>query len=49
MYREKADLECDDPTARREDLKIADDWVDKMLATKKTKAEKTLPSLPNRQ
>jgi tetratricopeptide (TPR) repeat protein len=44
MYREKADLQCDDPDARREDLKIADDWVDKNLATKKAKAEKAGPS-----
>jgi hypothetical protein len=41
MYREKADLECDDLTARAEDLKVADDWVDKTLAVKKAKAEKT--------
>jgi tetratricopeptide (TPR) repeat protein len=38
VYREKADLECDDPAARRHDLKTADDWVDKTLAIKKTKA-----------
>ncbi|HKN35849.1 MAG TPA: tetratricopeptide repeat protein [Terriglobales bacterium] len=40
MYREKADLECDDPQARAADLKTADDWVDKTMATKKAKAEK---------
>ena len=40
MYREKADLECDDPGARSEDLKTADEWVDKTLAIKKAKAEK---------
>jgi tetratricopeptide (TPR) repeat protein len=40
MYREKADVECDDPAARAEDLKTADSWVDKTLATKKAKAEK---------
>src|SRR5438105_5055828 len=40
MYREKADLECDDPAARAADLKTADDWVDKTMATKKAKAEK---------
>jgi tetratricopeptide (TPR) repeat protein len=40
MYREKADLECDNPVAREEDLKTADRWVDKTLATKKAKAEK---------
>ena len=40
MHREKADVECDDPAARAEDLKTADSWVDKTLATKKAKAEK---------
>ena len=40
MYREKADVECDDLAARAEDLKTADAWVDKTLATKKAKAEK---------
>jgi len=40
MYREKADVECDDPAARAADLKAADEWVDKTMATKKTKAEK---------
>ena len=40
MYREKADVECDDLAARAADLKTADDWVDKTMATKKAKAEK---------
>jgi len=40
MYREKADLECEDPAARAADLKTADEWVDKTMATKKAKAEK---------
>jgi len=40
LYREKADVECDDPAARAADLKAADDWVDKTMATKKAKAEK---------
>ena len=40
MYRERADVECDDLAARAEDLKTADGWVDKTLATKKAKAEK---------
>ncbi|HEX6505380.1 MAG TPA: tetratricopeptide repeat protein [Terriglobales bacterium] len=40
MYREKADVECDDPAARSADLKSADDWVDKTMATKKEKAAK---------
>jgi len=33
-------LECGDPDARAADLKTADDWVDKTMATKKAKAEK---------
>lgn len=40
MYREKADVECNDPSARAEDLKTADQWVDKTLAVKKAKGEK---------
>jgi len=40
MYREKADTECDDPASRAADLKTADEWVDKTMATKKAKAEK---------
>src|SRR6516165_8047374 len=44
LYRERADLECDNPDARKADLKSADDWVDKTMATKKAKAEKAGPS-----
>src|SRR5215467_13141094 len=40
LYREKADRECDEPDARAADLKTADEWVDKVLAAKKAKAEK---------
>jgi tetratricopeptide (TPR) repeat protein len=40
MYREKADVECDDLAARAEDLKTADHWVDETLRVKKVKAEK---------
>jgi tetratricopeptide (TPR) repeat protein len=40
MYRERADLECDDLETRQADLKTADEWVDKTMATKKAKAEK---------
>jgi len=40
LYREKADYECDDPAARETDLKLADEWVDRTMATKKAKAEK---------
>jgi len=40
MYREKADVECDDLEARAADLKTADHWVDETLRVKKEKAEK---------
>ena len=40
LYRERADLQCDDPAAHAADLKTADEWVDKTMATKKAKAEK---------
>jgi tetratricopeptide (TPR) repeat protein len=40
VYREKADLECDNQIARDEDLKTADHWVDETLRVRKTKAEK---------
>lgn len=40
LYREKADLECGDPEARKQDLATADDWVKKTMETKKVKAEK---------
>jgi tetratricopeptide (TPR) repeat protein len=39
MYRERADVQCDDPGAHRADLKTADNWVDKTMGTKKIKAE----------
>jgi len=41
MYRERADIQCDDPAAREEDLMTADQWVDKTMATKKAKAVKS--------
>ena len=40
MYRERADVQCNDPASRAADLKTADEWVDKTLAVKKAKAEK---------
>jgi len=40
MYRERADVECDDLAARAEDLKTADHWVDETLKAKKEKADK---------
>ena len=44
MYREKADVECDDLSQRAEDLKTADHWVDETLRVKKAKAEKAAQS-----
>jgi tetratricopeptide (TPR) repeat protein len=44
LYRQRAEYECDNPDARKADLKSADDWVDKTMATKKAKAEKAGPS-----
>jgi tetratricopeptide (TPR) repeat protein len=41
MYREKGDRECDQPEQRAADLKAADEWVDKAMAAKKAKAEKS--------
>jgi tetratricopeptide (TPR) repeat protein len=40
LYRERADLQCDESAAHAADLKTADDWVDKTMAVKKIKAEK---------
>ena len=40
MYREKADVECEDADSRAADLKTADHWVDETLRVKKEKAEK---------
>jgi ABC-type sulfate transport system substrate-binding protein len=41
LYRERADRECDQPDQRVADSKTADEWVDKTLAAKKAKAEKS--------
>jgi len=38
IYVERADVECDDPGARKSDLKTADEWTQKLLAVRKTKA-----------
>ena len=40
LYREKADIDCGDASQRAMDLKTADDWVEKTMATKRAKAEK---------
>jgi tetratricopeptide (TPR) repeat protein len=46
MYRERADLECNDPAARKEDLQRADHWVDRTLAVKKAKANLAASTQP---
>jgi len=46
LYRERAEYECDDPDARKADLKAADDWTDKAIATRKAKAEGTALEKP---
>jgi len=40
MYRERADLECDDEAARNADLKTAAQWVDKAMEAKQARAAK---------
>lgn len=40
MYRERADIQCEDAAARDADLKLADEMVDKTMAIKRMKAEK---------
>jgi len=40
VYRERADYECDNAAARAADLRSADEWVDKTMATKKATLEK---------
>jgi tetratricopeptide (TPR) repeat protein len=53
MYREMADLDCDDLAARAQDLATADHWVDEALRVKKLKAGKSkaipAPTEPNPQ
>jgi tetratricopeptide (TPR) repeat protein len=44
MYRERADVECDNLPQRQEDLKAADQWSDKVMQVRKIKAEKAAQS-----
>jgi tetratricopeptide (TPR) repeat protein len=44
MYRERADIQCNDDKAYKADVKTADQWVDLTMATKKRKAENSRPS-----
>ena len=47
LYRERAEYECDQPDARKADLKAADEWVDKAMAAKKAKTEQTPNDAPH--
>lgn len=40
LYRQKADIECGDPAAQKQDLDTAQHWVDETLKTRKLKEEK---------
>jgi tetratricopeptide (TPR) repeat protein len=40
IYRERADISCDDLSAREQDLKMADHWVDQALQAKQARAAK---------
>jgi tetratricopeptide (TPR) repeat protein len=44
LYRQRAEYECDDQAAYDADIKTANEWVDKTIATKKAKAEKAGPT-----
>lgn len=46
LYRERAEYECDDPEARKADLKAADEWTDKAMAAKKANFEKAAAEKP---
>jgi tetratricopeptide (TPR) repeat protein len=39
LYRERADMRCDDPHASEADSKQADGWLDKAMAVKRSKDE----------
>jgi tetratricopeptide (TPR) repeat protein len=47
IYRERADIQCNDPRSYASDLKAADHWVDVTMSTKKAKAEKADHKQPN--
>jgi tetratricopeptide (TPR) repeat protein len=46
LCRERAEYECDDPEARKADLKSADEWTDKAIAAKKAKTENAAAEKP---
>lgn len=44
LYRERADIHCGDAAAYAADLKKADEWVDRTMATKKATADRARSS-----
>ena len=40
LYRERSDIQCDDPAAQQADLQTAEEWVKKSMDTRRAKAEK---------
>ena len=49
LYRQRADIQCGDKAAYNADTVIADKWVNKAMATKKTRAEKERPVPQSKQ
>jgi tetratricopeptide (TPR) repeat protein len=47
MYRERADIQCNDEKEYRADMKAGDKWFDLTMATKKQKAENSKHSVEN--
>jgi tetratricopeptide (TPR) repeat protein len=45
MYRERADIQCNDEKSYKADIRTANQWVDLTMATKKRKAENSKPSV----
>ena len=41
MYRERANIQCSDPTSYQSDVDAADHWVDMVMAVKRAKAAKS--------
>jgi tetratricopeptide (TPR) repeat protein len=46
LYRRKADLDCGDDAAHKEDMAMFDQWRDKTMATRKENAEKKNQQTP---
>jgi tetratricopeptide (TPR) repeat protein len=48
LYRERADIQCNDTVSRSKDLTAADHWVDLTIQTKKKNNEKAMANRPER-